>query len=276
MEQAMMTSSAHSGRESLLKPFLIAAAATVLIGWIWLTPPGVLGKADAIGYAVCHRIAVRTYFFGDRQFPLCARCSGMYLGALGALLYHLRERGRGGMPTLKINIVLGLFLVLFGIDGINSYLHFFPSLPNLYQPQNWLRLLTGTALGFGIAAMLVPVIRQTLWTDWQPSPALHSWRQLGELVLIGVLIDAAMLTLNPLILFPLALLSTATILLILTLVYTIVWVMIAKRENSYTSWRAAWMPLLAGFTTALLQIAVMDAARFALTGTWEGFNLLVG
>lgn len=276
MKQTMTTSSAHPGRDTLLKSLLIAAAATVLIGWIWLTPPGVLGKADAIGYAVCHRIAVRSFFFGERQFPLCSRCSGMYLGALGALLFQWKDHRRGGMPALKINVVLGLFLVFFGIDGINSYLHFFPDVPGLYQPQNWLRLLTGTGVGLGISAMLVPVVRQTLWVDWEPHRALGSWWQLIELVLIGLLIDAAMLSQNPLILFPLALLSTATIITILTLVYTIVWTMITKRENTFTSWREAWLPLLAGFATALAQIAVMDGARYALTGTWEGFKLSGG
>ena len=261
------------GQGPLPKSLLILAAALILIGWLWFTPPGILGKADAVGYAVCHRIAVRSFFFGDRQFPVCARCSGMYLGALVGMLYSVRERKLAGMPALKIMVVLGLFLISFGVDGINSYLHFFPQLPSLYQPENWLRLLTGTGVGLGIASVLVPIVRQTLWSTWDTHPALSSWRQLVELILLGGILDIALLSENPLILFPLALLSTATILAILTLVYTLIWIMITKRENSFHSWKEAWMPLVAGFTTALLQIAVMDAARYALTRTWEGFNL---
>lgn len=262
----------HPGRDFFSKSALLIFAAIILAGWLWFTPAGLLGKADAVGYAVCHRIAARSFFFGERQFPLCSRCSGMYLGALVGILFHLREQRRGAMPPLKISAVLGVFVVAFGIDGVNSYMHFFPDLPTLYQPQNWLRLLTGTGIGLGIAAALVPVIRQTLWADWEARPALYSWRQLAVLVLLGGVVDVAMLSQNPLILYPLALLSTGTILVILSLIYAVVWTMIGKRENSYHSWREAWLPLVAGAATALLQVAAMDAARYALTGTWEGFN----
>jgi uncharacterized membrane protein len=273
MNQVMKQFFHRFGQGTLPKSLLILAAALTLIGWLWFTPPGILGKADAVGYAVCHRIAVRSFFFGDRQFPICARCSGMYLGAFVGMLYYARERKSAGMPTLKMSVVLVAFLAFFGIDGINSYLHFFPQLPSLYQPENWLRLLTGTGVGLGIASILIPIVRQTLWSQWDAHPALSSWRQLAELILLGGIVDVALLSENPLILFPLALVSTATILIILTLVYTLLWIMITKRENAFHSWKEAWLPVVAGFTTALLQIAVMDAARYALTGTWDGFNL---
>ena len=52
------------------------------------------GKADHIGYAVCHQISVRSYFFGDHQLPLCARCSGQYLGALLSKSFYLLYTGK--------------------------------------------------------------------------------------------------------------------------------------------------------------------------------------
>jgi hypothetical protein len=54
---------------------LIIAFIAVLLAGLWATPPGLLGKADAIGYAVCHRIDLRSFHLGDRQLPLCARCT---------------------------------------------------------------------------------------------------------------------------------------------------------------------------------------------------------
>ena len=65
-----------------LKAGLALAVGLVLLGWLLNTPPGLLGKADAIGYAVCHRIDLRSFHLGERALPLCARCSGMYLGAM--------------------------------------------------------------------------------------------------------------------------------------------------------------------------------------------------
>jgi len=60
---------------------------------------------------------------------------------------------------------------------------------------------------------------------------------------------------------------------ILTVVYTIIWVLFSKQENRYDKLTDLWVPLTAGFLTALLQISLMDAGRLILTGTWGGFAL---
>lgn len=259
------------GLERAFKVILIIVSAMVVYAWLSKTPAGLLGKADAVGYAICHRIKVRSFLIGERQFPLCARCTGMYLGTLLGFLFQLRSGRKGALPSLKFKITLGLFLVAFGIDGVNSYVHFFPSVPTLYTPENWLRLLTGTGVGLGIAALLVPTFHQTIWVDWEERPALVSWRQLITLVLLALGLDAVILSNNALILYPLALLSTATVLGILTSIYAIIWAYLLKKENKYRSWKEIKFILLAGFITALVQIAAMDAARYALTHTWEGF-----
>jgi hypothetical protein len=197
----------------------------------------------------------------------------MYLGALLGILYLGRYGRRAGMPVLKVSAVLAFFLLLFGLDGVNSYLHFFPNTPELYQPQNWLRLLTGTGLGLGIAAVLVPVVHGAVWQVYDGKPALSGWRAFLPLLALAALLDVAILTENPLVLYPLALLSGASIFLILSMVYGIAWVMITRHENRASRWGELWLPLTAGFLTALVQIALFDAVRFWLTGTWSGFNL---
>jgi uncharacterized membrane protein len=252
---------------------LIVANGLILLGWLIYTPPGLLGKADAAGYAVCHRIASRSFWIGDRQTPLCARCSGMYLGALLGIGYLARFGKRAGMPTLKVSLVLGLFLIGFGVDGGNSYLHFFPNAPGLYQPQNWLRLFTGTGVGLGIAAVLVPVFNQVVWQTFDNRPALIGWREFLPLIALAVLVDLAVLSNNPLLLYPLALLSAFGIILILSMVYTIVWLMFTKKENRITRFQELNIAGMAGLLTAMTQIFLLDIARFWLTGTWGGFNL---
>ncbi len=265
---------ARPGFLNALKALLLLVTGLILVVWLYLTPPGLLGKADAVGYAVCHRITARSFLIGERSFPLCARCSGMYLAALLGLLLQIPFGRRGGMPPLKILIVLGLFLAGFGIDGVNSYMKFFPKAPvDLYTPQNWLRLATGMGVGLGLAAVLYPIFNQTVWQDWHNRPTLESWRQLGYWLLCAALVALATLSQNPLLLYPLALLSSATILIILTLVYTMVWAMISKRDNTSHSLKELWPLLVAGFATALTQIALMDLLRYLWTGTWDGFVL---
>src|SRR5512136_1640249 len=106
------------------KYLVIAAALLVFGGWFLNTPPGFFGKADAIGYAVCHRISERSFHIGSYQLPLCARCSGMYLGAVTGLVFQaIAGRKRQKIPHWSIISLLVVFFIAFGIDGANSYLY---------------------------------------------------------------------------------------------------------------------------------------------------------
>jgi len=267
----MRISQTFESRYTLQKLVPFGAAGLLLGIWLSFTPAGLLGKADAVAYAICHRIASHSFFIGDRQIPLCARCTGMYLGALLGLVYSRRGGHNGGMPNLKISIPLVIFFLAFAIDGVNSYLQLFPFYASLYKTENWMRLITGAGMGLGIAAILQPVFNQTIWQDWTGKPILHSWKQIGILTLLAGLIALAVLSQNPLLLYPLALLSSASVLILLGMIYTIVWVLLRKKENMFQNLSQLSGYLAAGFTTALLQIGIMDLGRYILTGTWAGF-----
>jgi uncharacterized membrane protein len=253
---------------------LIVVVGLLLAGWLLNTPAGLLGKADAIGYAVCHRIDARSFHLGDRQLPLCARCSGMYLGAIAGLLYQaLTGRRRAGMPGWRLLVPIGLLVGAFVVDGLNSYLSLFPNAPSLYPPNNTLRLLTGSGMGLAIAVLLFPSFNQTVWASPDGLPALNGWRSLAGLLLLVLLLDLVVRTENPLVLFPLALVSAAGVLVLLTMVYVMLWLMVLRQENRFERARQLLLPLVGGFGVALLQIIMLDALRFLLTGTWDGFHL---
>jgi uncharacterized membrane protein len=250
----------------------LLALLALLFGWLYYAPPGLMGKADAVGYAVCHRIEARSFMFGERQLPLCARCSGMYLGALTGIIFQLLRGRRSGFPPVKILITLGLFLTMFGIDGVNSYLHLFPNMPGIYEPNNYLRLFTGTGLGIGMAAILVPVLHQTYWLRCDPSPVIAGWKEFLQFLAAAFLISALLLTGNPLLLYPLAILSAATVLLILGLIYSMVWMMLLKKDNTFSLWKETIGYLAAGFALAIFQVFVIDMIRFYFTNSWNSIN----
>lgn len=253
---------------------LVLAAGLLFLGWLFTTPPGLLGKADAIGYAVCHRIDSRSFHIGTRQLPLCARCSGMYLGGMLGLVYQgLFGRRRMGTPPLRVILLMVLLVVAFGVDGINSYLHLFPKAPGLYQPQNWLRLLTGTGMGLVIAAAIYPAFNQTVWVDSDSRPALDGLRSFGLLSLAALVLDLLVLTDSWVVLYPLALVSSAGVLILLVMVYSIVLLMVFRQENRFSRWRQLFFPFLGGFLIALLLISALDFVRFWLTKTWGGFPI---
>lgn len=61
---------------------------------------GVLaGVAYLAGSVVCHQLPERSFALGGHQWPVCARCSGLYLGAALGLAAWLALR-RWGLPRL--------------------------------------------------------------------------------------------------------------------------------------------------------------------------------
>jgi uncharacterized membrane protein len=261
-------------RRELRAGIALLFLAVVLAGW-QLAPSGLLGKADAIGYAVCHRIDARSFHLGERELPLCARCTGTFLAAfLGAAFLFVIGRGRSASwPPAWIAGMLALTIIPWGLDGLNSYLTFFPQLPHLYQPQNWLRLTTGTFLGLAVATLFLPAINQSLWKEPHPEPMLRNAREFIAYISLAPLIILAVATENPIVLYPLAVLSVLGVLFLLTGVYAAVLLMLFRWEGRFILWRETWPVLLAGLTLALLQIGAIDAVRFALTHTWGGFLL---
>lgn len=250
------------------------AAAVVTIGWLMYTPAGLLGKADAIGYAVCHRIDLRSFHLGDRAISVCARCTGMYLGALLGLAYlQWRAPRRGGdspHPVKAAAVVLGLF---FAFDGLNSFTNLIPGIPSLYTTTNPIRVFAGTGFGIVMAVFLYPAFNQTVWSDWDRRPAVGTLRELAPLLVLGAAVAGLVLTGNPLVLYPASLLSAAGPVLILTMVYSMVVLLVFKRENFAASARRLALPLVIGFTIAMLQVAAIDVLRYLVTGSWDGFHL---
>lgn len=261
-----------------LKWMVVLVVGVVVIIWLLFTPPGLLGKADAVGYSVCHRIDSRSFHFETRQLPLCARCSGQYLGAMLGLVYQsVIGKRRSGLPPRRVFVVLAIFLAAYAVDGLNSYLHLppwmqaFPNLPRLYEPSNTLRLLTGTGVGLGIAAVLLPAFNSTVWKEPDPRPALSGLRSLAALVVLALFLDWVVLSANPVVLYILALVTSAGVLILLTMIYTIILLMIFRYDNRSARLLDLWLPLVAGFGVTIIQIGLIDALRFMVTRTWGGF-----
>ncbi|OQX64577.1 MAG: hypothetical protein B5M51_03355 [Anaerolinea sp. 4484_236] len=268
--------------QKIAKWIVPIAALLAIAAFLYIAPPGLLGKADAVGYAICHRIDERSFHIGERQLPMCARDTGTFTSAAVTLIYlSIIGRKRGGMPAKKIAFALAAFFLIWAVDGANSYLYLikqtyagaFPRIPNIYIPNNTLRLLTGSGMGMGMASVLYAAFNQTAWKKLDMRPALGTWRNLGLLIATMLLVDLTILSASPFILYPIALISVLGVLALLSLIFSMVWVMIMKEENKFDTIREMWLPLIAGFTLALIMILGIDLFRLQLTGTWGAFPL---
>lgn len=253
-------------------------AALVIIGiWLAYTPSGVQGKADAVGYAICHRIEERSFTtYGDRQLPMCARCSGIYTGVMTGFL-SIAAMGRlraTRLPSLKVAAVMVLFVALLGIDGLNSYFHLFPNFEGgIYEPNNTLRVTTGMLVGLVMIQLLLPFWNSTVWhhTVWDQRRVVNDLRELG-LYIAAIAVVLVLIFLNsPFIMLIVGFASTIGVLLVLTMVMASMLMTMLRTDGDYTNWSQLWLPMLAGLTAAIILIGGIDALRFLFTGTWEGF-----
>ena len=256
------------------KVVLTAGILGLLLIWLILTPSGLLGKSDAVGYSVCHRFPGHSYYLGERPLSLCARCTGEFLAVLAGVVVRAALGGRRqGFPRRGFLAVLAFLALFFVIDGINSvlsqYMH--QSTGFLYPPANILRLASGVGMGLAVSGVIYPLANQVIWRGERPGAVLSNiWHELVFLA-SGGLIIALIDSRNPLFLYPLTLLSTAGIILLLSGAYTLILIIMRERENTFLSGKELFWCWMGGFGIALLQIAIINWLRYSLTGTWSGF-----
>jgi len=251
-----------------LPGLIITLATGALLAFLIVTPDGLLDKADMVGYAVCHRMEAHSFTIAGHQLPLCARCTGTFIGALVGFFGQavvLRRRRAAEFPPPLIIVILAGFALLWAADGLNSYLALING-PHFYEPQNWLRLTTGALNGLTMSVLVYPVFNFTLWRRPVHERAIRNLRDLGVLLLLEAGLVGLVLTRWSFLLYPLALLSALGVLALLTSINSMLVVMIVRRENVVDTWREAIIPLLAGFTLSLIQVGAIVLLRYALTG----------
>ncbi len=246
------------------RTWLVVLSLPILAVLLWLgSREGALGLAQHTGYALCHQIVVRTYVFGELTMPLCARCSGQYLGFLVGLVMAWRwGRLRAtGWPSRPLAVVLIVFLGVWAVDGLNSYLYLLFGRAFLYLPHNTLRLATGELQGLAVCFLFLPAFNQAFWLDEDPRPLLARGRHLLAALAVAALIFLAVHSRWLPLFYPLAFLSAAGALLLLSMVGTIFLLLILHQEQTNSTWRDLLAWLLSGMAFAGLFLAGVGMVR---------------
>jgi uncharacterized membrane protein len=245
----------------------VALAVFVIILFVQVPPSTVLGKADVVGYAICHRIAERSFTLNGRQLPLCARCTGTFTGAvLGLSAMFLRRRHRASrMPPTAVLVILVGFTGFWAFDGLNSYLTLFAGAPHLYEPRNWLRLTTGMLNGLTLITFTLPILNFTLWREPTRERIIeHVWELVAVLPTVALLILVIQAEIDVL-LYPVAIVSTLGVVIMLVLINTMIAAVVLGREGYAQTWLQALAPLSVGTAMAILQMTAMVLLRAYLT-----------
>jgi len=257
--------------KSTLKRILIAILGLIVIGYLLFPPWAPLSKARLVGYSICHQIPERSFHLAGKQLPLCARCTGTYLGILTGFLalFLMRRWYVGEMLSPPMIILVVSFILIMGVDGLNSYIALLGYKPPLYTPQNWLRAATGSLNGIALSMIVWPVFNSTLWKTTEPEPPLKNvWELLGIVLVAQGLVYVVQLEPGWL-LYPLALISAGMVLGMLSLVNAMIVLILFHQECRAETWRDAILPLLSGLGLSLLELTAMGVFRYAMTGTLE-------
>lgn len=111
----------------------------------------------AIGSFVCHQLPERSFHLWSVQMPVCARCTGVYVGgALAAVVVALRRRlpaadtGGNGSRAMGAAVVIAMLptivtLVYEWTMGLT--------------PSNWIRALAGAPAGATVAFVVLAICR---------------------------------------------------------------------------------------------------------------------
>lgn len=93
----------------------------------------------------CHQLPERSFFWKGKQFPVCARCTGIVIGELIAVVVLFCKR----IPSILFSASL---IVIMGIDwAIQKF--------QIRKSTNIRRLLTGICGGIGVVVIYYHIAR---------------------------------------------------------------------------------------------------------------------
>ncbi len=216
---------------------------------------------DTVGYGLCHQLPERSLFGGGVRVPVCARDMGIYLGftiALALLVLVHRDRPSSA-PSIPVNVLLALGVAAMAVDGFTSY-------AGLRTTTNEIRLLTGLATGFALAAWSTPLLNSELWRRGGSGRVLGGGRRVAAYVAafagsyVAIWYGAPRLG----IVFPLA--TTASIIVTFTAVNLVIVCLLPPFGRRADHLRDAWLQLLLALGLTAVELALSALLKWWLVG----------
>lgn len=93
---------------------------------------------------LCHRIPERTFKIGKWHFPVCSRCTGIYIGAFSYFIFVMFFSVQYTLFIISLALVM---IIPCFIDG-------FTQLNGIRKSNNQIRFFSGLIAGLGLGILM--------------------------------------------------------------------------------------------------------------------------
>ncbi len=244
---------------------LAVAYVVALAALVFLPGATLIERLRALDGGICAQLPGHSFYPDGQQLPLCARNTGVYLGfALGFLTLLGAGRLRAArLPRLPVALALVGLVGLMALDGFNS-LFLDLRLPHLYQPHNLLRLATGLGTGVAMATFLVPVANGLIWRREDYHTPFFGLAQLGTIVPVLVIAFLAVASQASWLLYPLAIFSSAGLVMALSLINLVFALAITNHVGRMDTIRQLFPVFSVAVALAIVELLALFALKTAL------------
>lgn len=213
---------------------------------------------------VCHQYAEHCLVYGGRPLPICARCTGTFLGVVGTLvtLWASGEGRRDHLPSSRTMVPLLGLVLLWVVDGLNSTLHSVLGTVWLYEPSNALRLITGVGVGLTVGVVIYPAYHLAFWKDVRHEPVLEDGRHRLILSLMAASLVTVLLLWRGAPAWLVVTVTTGSVVVVLSVVNALLIALLRHGRGFATHWVQVLPYLGAGLAAALVEMGTMATLRW--------------
>jgi uncharacterized membrane protein len=114
----------------------------------------------AVGSVICHQLPERSFFLDGQQFPVCARCTGLYASGLAGLATWIVVKAVRGWP--RVAVPPRVALVAVALAAAPTALSVMTATIGLWDGSNLTRALLAVPLGLIAGAVVAAVMTKDL------------------------------------------------------------------------------------------------------------------